>query len=116
MSGGDGGNPLKTEEMEQLEQAYAQAPEDPETACNLAMLFLEEEQDSRAMEILRPVLAAQPDHPRANLCMAMALAKLDPFLAREHAAKALRDSDPERRQQAKALLQVLRAESDAIEK
>jgi predicted Zn-dependent protease len=107
---------LKTEEMELLEQAHAQAPDEPDTACNLAMLLLEEEQDRRAMEILAPALAAHPDHPRANLCLAMALAKLDPFLAREHAAKALRDSDPERRLQAKALLQVLRAESDAIEK
>jgi thioredoxin-like negative regulator of GroEL len=93
--------------MELLERAHAKLPTDPDSASFLAMMYLEKEQDAQAERVLTPVLAAHPDHPRANLHMAMALAKTDPLRAREHAEKALRETDPERRQQAETLLQVL---------
>ncbi|MDY7231467.1 tetratricopeptide repeat protein [Hyalangium rubrum] len=90
-----------------LERAHAQAPTEPEPACDLAMLYLEKEMDSRAEQVLAPVLKAQPEHPRANLHMAMALAKTDPARARGHAAQALRTTDPELRKQAEELHRVL---------
>jgi Tfp pilus assembly protein PilF len=94
--------------LELLERAHARAPTDPDPACDLAMLYLELEQDTRAEQILTPVLAAHPEHPRANLHMAMALAKTAPQRARGYAEKALRATDPERRRQAEALHRVLR--------
>jgi thioredoxin-like negative regulator of GroEL len=97
----------RTRALELLERAHVQVPTDPDPASFLAMMYLEREQDAQAEQVLTPVLAAHPDHPRANLHMAMALAKTDPLRAREHVEKALRDSDPERRQQAETLLQVL---------
>ncbi|HYH98270.1 tetratricopeptide repeat protein [Hyalangium sp.] len=97
----------RTRAVELLERAHTQLPVDPESASFLAMLYLENEQDAQAERVLTPVLAAHPDHPRANLHMAMALAKTDPLSAREHAEKALRETDPEQRQQAETLLQVL---------
>jgi Tfp pilus assembly protein PilF len=95
--------------QELLERAHAQAPTEPGPASDLAMLYLEHEQDARAEQILAPVLAAHPEHPRANLYMAMALAKTAPLRARAHAEKVLQDSDPERRRQAEALLRALGA-------
>jgi predicted Zn-dependent protease len=92
---------------ELLERAHSQDPTEPDPACDLAMLHLEQEQDSRAEQILTPVLAAHPEHPRANLHMAMALAKTEPLRARDHAEKALQDTDPEWRQQAEALRRAL---------
>ena len=90
-----------------LERAHAAAPSAPEPACDLAMLYLEQQQDARAENVLVPVLQAQPDHPRANLHMAMALAKTAPVRARDCAAKAMRDSNPDRRQQAEVLHRLL---------
>jgi predicted Zn-dependent protease len=95
--------------LELLEQAHARAPSDPGPACDLAMLYLELEQDTRAEQILTPVLAAHPEHPRANLHLAMALAKTAPQRARGHAEKALQATEPELRQQAEALHRILRA-------
>lgn len=97
----------RTRAINLLERAHAAAPMEPEPACDLAQLYLEHEQEARAEGVLAPVLQAHPDHPRANLCMAMALAKTDPVRARDCAAKALRDADPERRQQAEALQRML---------
>lgn len=93
--------------LELLERAHTQAPTEPGPACDLAMLYLELEQETRAEQILLPVLAAHPEHPRANLHMAMALAKQAPQRARDHAAKALLDTEPERRRQAEALHRLL---------
>ncbi|MFL5343307.1 MAG: tetratricopeptide repeat protein [Hyalangium sp.] len=95
--------------LELLERAHAAAPTEPEPACDLAMLYLEHEQEARAERVLAPVLLAQPDHPRANLCLALALAKTDPLRARGCAAKATRDADPQRRQQAETLQRMLAA-------
>src|SRR3954452_2248202 len=61
--------------VELLERAHAAAPTEPEPACDLAMLYLELEQEAGAERVLAPVLQAHPEHPRANLHMAMALAK-----------------------------------------
>jgi Tfp pilus assembly protein PilF len=97
----------RTRALELLERAHALAPAAPGPACDLAMLYLEREQDAQAERVLAPVLAAHPEHPRANLHMAMALAKTEPVRARGCAAKALRDTDPETRQQAEALQRVL---------
>jgi predicted Zn-dependent protease len=94
--------------LELLERAHAQAPTDPGPACDLAMLYLELERDSRAEQILTPVIAAHPEHPRANLHLAMALAKTAPQRARGYAEKALRATDPELRRQAETLHRVLR--------
>jgi Tfp pilus assembly protein PilF len=91
-----------------LERAHAQAPTEPRPACDLAMLYLEQESDARAARVLEPVLEAHPEDTRAHLHMAMALAKSDPLRARGHAEQALRASDPELRQQAEALLRALR--------
>lgn len=93
--------------MELLERAHALAPTEPGPACDLAMLSLELGRDTRAEQILAPVLAAHPEHPRANLHMAMALAKAAPLRARGYAAKALHATDPELRQQAQALHRAL---------
>ena len=95
--------------VELLERAHARAPTEPGPACDLAMLYLEHEEDAHAERVLEPVLSAHPEHPRANLHMAMALAKTAPLRARGHVEKALRDSDPERRRQAEALHRVLAA-------
>ncbi|QRN98510.1 tetratricopeptide repeat protein [Archangium violaceum] len=92
-----------------LERAHAQAPGEPGPACDLAMLYLEEEEGTRAERVLAPVLAAHPEHPRANLCMAMALAKAQPERARGHVVKALQETEPEGRRQAEALRRVLGA-------
>jgi thioredoxin-like negative regulator of GroEL len=97
----------RTQALELLMRAHARAPTDPGPACDLAMLYLELEQDSRAEQILTPVLAAHPDHPRANLHLAMALAKTAPQRARGYATKALQASEPELRRQAEALHRVL---------
>jgi Tfp pilus assembly protein PilF len=87
--------------MARLERAHAEAPTDPETACNLAMLYLAQQQDARAEQILAPALAAHPEHPRVQLHMAMALAHTATERAREHAEKALQGADdPELRLQA----------------
>jgi predicted Zn-dependent protease len=93
--------------MELLARAHARAPTDPGPACDLAMLYLELEQDTRAEQILTPVHAAHPEHPRTNLHLAMALAKTAPQRARGYAAKALQASEPELRRQAEALHRVL---------
>ena len=71
------------------------------------MSLLERGEDARAEQVLAPVLAAHPSHPRANLYQAMALAKTDPARARAHVAKVLGDSDPELRREAEALDRVL---------
>jgi Tfp pilus assembly protein PilF len=98
--------------LELLERAHARAPTEPEPACDLAMLLLEHSEDAGAERVLTPVVKAHPEHPRAQLCMAMALAKTDPPRAREHARRALEDPEPERRRQAEALLQALVSVSD----
>ena len=87
------------------------APTEPGPACDLAMLYLEQQQDARAEQVLTPVLAAHPQHPQAHLHMAMALAKTAPLRACDHAEQALQDTDPERRQQADALRRVLMAQN-----
>lgn len=97
----------RTEARELLERAHAMRPAAPAPACDLAMLYLEAEDDARAERVLAPVLLAHPEHPRAHLTMAMALAKSAPEKARAHAAKARKDRDPERREQAEALLRAL---------
>jgi Tfp pilus assembly protein PilF len=99
----------RTRAMELLERAHALAPTEPGTACDLALLLLEHEQDAQAEQIITPVLHAHPHHGRANLHMAMALAKTRPIRAREYAAKALQDSDPELQRQAEALHRTLTA-------
>lgn len=93
--------------MALLERAHAQAPSEPGPACDLAMLYLEQRKDIQAEQILTPVLAAHPEHPRANLHMAMALVKTAQQRARGYAAKALQATDPELRQQAQALHRML---------
>jgi Flp pilus assembly protein TadD len=93
--------------MALLERAHALAPSEPGPACDLAMFYLELGKDIQAERILTPVLAAHPEHPRANLHMAMALAKTSPQRARGYAENALQATDPELRQQAQALLRVL---------
>jgi Tfp pilus assembly protein PilF len=103
----------RTRAMELLERAHATAPTEPEPACDLAMMYLEREQDARAEQILAPVLHSHPEHPRANLHMALALAKTDTLRAGACAAKALRDTDPERRQQAEALQRALAGQEPA---
>lgn len=92
-----------------LERAHAQAPSEPGPACDLAMLYLEQEEDTRAERVLAPVLKAHPEHPRAHLCMAMALAKAEPGRARGHVVKALQETEPEGWRQAEALQRVLGA-------
>src|SRR3712207_1339412 len=79
--------------MELLERANARAPADPGPACDLAMLYLEHEDDARAERVLAPVLKAHPEHPRASLHMAMALAKMEPFRASGYLEAALQDPD-----------------------
>jgi Tfp pilus assembly protein PilF len=91
------------------ERAHAQAPSEPGPACDLAMLYLEQEEENRAERVLAPVLEAHPEHPRANLCMALALAKVEPERARGHVGKALQEAEPEGRRQAEALRRVLGA-------
>lgn len=98
--------------MELLERAHALALTEPEPACDLAMLLLEHSQDSRAERVLAPALEAHPESTRAQLCMAMALAKTDALRASEHARRALQDPEPERRRQAEALLQALVSMTD----
>ncbi len=95
------------EELARWQEAHLQAPTEPGPACELAMLYLEKEEDAWAQQVLAPVLEAHPEHPRANLCMAMALVKEAPERAHVHVEKALRDSDPEGRRQAEALSQLL---------
>jgi Tfp pilus assembly protein PilF len=94
---------------ELLERANARAPTEPGPACDLAMLYLEHEDNARAERVLAPVLRAHPDHPRTHLYMAMALAKTEPFRASGHLEAALQDPDPEARQQAEALRRILGA-------
>jgi Tfp pilus assembly protein PilF len=93
--------------LELLERAHARAPAAPEPAVDLAMTLLEWGEDTRAARVLTPALTAWPEHTRANLHMAMALAKTDPARARDHARKALVDPDPDVRQQAELLESVL---------
>ena len=95
------------EQLARWQEAHLRAPGEPEPACELAMLYLEKEEDTWAQQALAPVLKAHPEHPRANLCMAMALVKEAPERARVHVEKALRDSDPEGRRQAEALSRML---------
>ena len=95
--------------MALLEGGHVPPPTAPGPACDLAMLLLEHEEDAQAEKVLAPVLRAHPHHPRANLHMAMALAKTTPIRAREYAAQALQDSDPEIQRQAEALHRVLAA-------
>ncbi len=92
---------------ELLERAHAKLPAAPGPACDLALLYLEAGEDARAERLLTPVLQAHPEHPRAHLHMAMALAKTAPDRARAHAAKARKDPHPERREQAEALFRAL---------
>lgn len=96
-----------TQARELLERAHAKRPTAPGPACDLAMLYLEAGEDARAERLLGPVLQAHPEHPRAHLHMAMALAKTAPERARHHAAQARAEPNPERRQQAEALLRAL---------
>ncbi len=93
--------------MELLERANARIPAAPGPACDLAMLYLEQGEDARAERLLIPVLQVQPEHGRANLQMAMALAKSDPERARGYATKAGLSKDPELRQQAEMLSRAL---------
>ena len=95
--------------LEILELAHARSPSEPGPACDLAMSLLERSEDARAEQVLAPVLDAHPDHPRANLYVAMALAKTDPARARAHLANVLWDwePDPELRREAEALDRVL---------
>ncbi|MCY1036406.1 hypothetical protein OV207_33525 [Corallococcus sp. BB11-1] len=86
-----------------LEEALKRQPSAVEPACVLAMFHLENQEDAEAARILTPALAASPDHPKANLCMAMALAKTETERARTFAAKAMKDPDADIRQQAEAL-------------
>ncbi|WP_353619984.1 tetratricopeptide repeat protein [Comamonas sp. JC664] len=99
--------------VELLEHAHAKAPSEPGPARDLAMALLEREEDARAVQVLTPVLQAHPDDSRANLYMAMALAKSDAAQARIHTAKALADPDPELKMQAQALDGVLAAQLSA---
>ncbi len=95
--------------MELLEQAHALAPSDPGPACDLALLLMEHEQNTRVQRILAPVLEAHPEHPRANLHMALSLAVAEPARAHAYAVKALQERDLDTRRQAEALLRVLSA-------
>jgi len=97
----------QTQARELLERAHAKLPTAPGPACDLAMLYLEAGEDARAERLLAPVLQAHPEHPRAHLHMAMALAKTAPERARQHAAQARKEPNAERRQQAEALLRAL---------
>ncbi|XSE95812.1 hypothetical protein VZL07_36405 [Pseudomyxococcus flavus] len=99
--------------VELLEHAHARAPSEPGPALDLAMALLEREEDARAVQVISPVLQAHPEDTRANLYMAMALAKTDAVKARVHAAKAMKDPDPEVKQQAQALDGVLAAHQGA---
>ncbi|WP_375756488.1 hypothetical protein [Corallococcus exercitus] len=92
---------------ELLQEALRQQPTAAEPACVLAMFHLEKQEDEQAAAVLKPALAASPDHPKANLCMAMALAKTEAARARTHAAKAMKDTDADVRAQAEALDKVL---------
>jgi Tfp pilus assembly protein PilF len=92
---------------ELLERVNARAPAEPGPACDLAMFYMEREDNDRAERLLLPVLKAHPDHPRAHFYMAMALAKTEPVRASGHLQVALQDPDPEVRQQAEALHRVL---------
>lgn len=92
---------------ELLERAHAKLPAAPGPACDLAMLYLEAGEEARAEGVLAPVLQAHPEHPRAHLHMAMALAQTAPERARHHASQARKERDPERREQAEALLRAL---------
>lgn len=92
---------------ELLQEALKQQPSAAEPACVLAMFHLEKQEDAQAVEVLKAALAASPEHPKANLCMAMALAKTEAGKARTHAAKAMKDTDADVRQQAEALDKVL---------
>jgi Tfp pilus assembly protein PilF len=92
-----------------LERAHAQAPTEPGPACDLSMMYLEQEADPRAAQVLEPVLAAHPDNARVHLHMAMALAKTDQVRARGHAEKALQSSEPDLHHQAETLLRALQA-------
>jgi Tfp pilus assembly protein PilF len=94
---------------ELMERANAQAPTEPGPACDLSMMYLEQEADAQAARVLEPVLEAHPEDCRVHLHLAMALAKTELLRAREHAEKALGTSDPDLRQQAEALLRALRA-------
>jgi len=92
-----------------LERAHALAPTDPDTACDLSMMYLELEANPRAAQVLQPALAAHPEDPRLHLHMAMALAKTDTVSAREYAQKALAASEPDLHHQAETLLRALEA-------
>ncbi|RKH72982.1 hypothetical protein [Corallococcus aberystwythensis] len=92
---------------ELLQEALRQQPTAVEPACVLAMYHLEKQEDAQAEAILKPALAASPEHPKANLCMAMALAKTETAKARAHLVKAAKDTDADVREQAAALDKVL---------
>jgi predicted Zn-dependent protease len=98
---------LREASTQLLEEVLRREPTAVESACVLAMFHLENQEDPEAADVLRPVLAASPDHPRANLVMAMALSKTESIKARTHAAKAKKDTDPDVRAQAEALDQIL---------
>ncbi|MCP3100873.1 hypothetical protein LZ198_18540 [Myxococcus sp. K15C18031901] len=93
--------------LELLEFVHAKVPVDPEPACDLALSLLERGADARAAQVLTPVLESQPEQPRANLYMAMALAMTDPPRARRHTVHARQSTDPDDRQAAAALDRVL---------
>ncbi|WP_208726748.1 tetratricopeptide repeat protein [Corallococcus terminator] len=90
-----------------LKEALQRDPTAPGPACDLAMFHLEHEEDEQAVRILTPVLAASPDHPQANLAMAMALAKTEAVRARTFTARAMKTADEEARAQAEELDKVL---------
>ncbi|WP_223642216.1 hypothetical protein [Corallococcus sp. EGB] len=90
-----------------LREALKQQPSAVEPACLLAMFHLEKQEDAQAAEVLKPALASSPAHPKANLCMAMALAKTEAARARAHLARAAKDTDEDVRQQAEALDKAL---------
>ncbi|MBZ4332147.1 hypothetical protein NR800_32675 [Corallococcus interemptor] len=92
---------------ELLQEALKREPSAVEPACALAMFHLEKQEDAQAAAVLKPALDAAPDHPKANLCMAMALAKTEAAKARAHLTKAAKDTDADVRAQAEALDKVL---------
>ena len=92
------------------EKANARAPSAVGPACELAMLYLEKEEDARAERVLKPVLEAHPDNTRAHLYMAMALAKTEPERAGAHLEKVLQSPDADEREQAEMLHRVLAGE------
>ena len=97
----------RTRALELFERANTRDPSAPAPACDLAMLYMEREENDRAERVLLPVLRADPAHSRANLYMGLALMKTEPSRARTYVDKVLEDSDPEIRSQAVALDRAL---------